>query len=147
MIIDFRRCTRHPFASLHPASVLQTVSMTIVGVLLICASGCGTDNEQEGSADSSGPAGTADPGPDTAAGQADTPDDAAAVQALEALGVNLERDADGFVVLAGFRDSAVSDDDLRHVRGLRRLARLQLNDADISDAGLAHLSHLQSLRD
>lgn len=89
--------------------------------------------------------------PETATKQAQnakpaaTPDDAAIVDAIEAIGAKLKRDGNGNITTVDFRGTEVGDDDLKSLAGLKKLSSLQLNDTAITDAALAHVGTLTTL--
>lgn len=71
-------------------------------------------------------------------------DDAAAIKALEEIGVTLTKDAAGSVVAVncGTSTREVKDEDLPHLKGFPYLATLSLEKSEVSDKGLEILKDL-----
>jgi hypothetical protein len=67
--------------------------------------------------------------------------------ALERLGARVRVDRDGNVTEVDFVRRSVSNYDLRHLRDLPHLRRLNLERTWVSDSGLAHLRDLSRLED
>jgi len=73
-------------------------------------------------------------------------DDAAAVQELSTLATGLKRDKDGYVVEVNFRGAKIDDGALGPLAGLRRLRGVLLNNTGVTDAGMATLGEITTLR-
>lgn len=63
-------------------------------------------------------------------------DDAAAVEALEAVGATTKKNDAGLIIEVNLRDSSATDDTLKAIASLHHVRSLLLNDLPISDAGL-----------
>ncbi len=107
-------------------------------VLLLFIAGCGGQS----------PAPSAD-AVDEAPVQPATPevsDDAAAVKALEAGAKELRKDGNGLVTEVNLRGAKINDELLQHLKGLKKVSSLLLNDSDITDDQLKIVGEVETLR-
>ena len=110
-------------------------SISLLGLCLVLAIGCARTPL------------TADANSESNQQTAKSPaDDAASVDALKALGVKLQTDGNGNVTSADFRDTAVSDDDLKNLAGLKSIRNLDLRGCEVTNAGMASLEGLTTLK-
>jgi hypothetical protein len=75
---------------------------------------------------------------------AEAGDEKSAAAAIEKLGGKVRLDGDK-VVEVNLEGRRISDDDLKVLKPLRHLRKLDLEETPITDEGLKHLSHLTSL--
>lgn len=67
--------------------------------------------------------------------------------ALTKLKANLSKDDVGYITSVDFRNSRVTNDDLKVLQRLKKLTRVTLTDTAIGDAGLLHLGAVENLQD
>ena len=88
------------------------------------------------------PGGTATTGKATPAAEVAPADDATSLAALKEKSVKLDVDGNGNVVLADFRKTETSDEDLALLKGLPKVSRVIVEGPNFGDAVMVHLADL-----